>query len=70
MAILLDDSNSEYFSDVFPIFYKNKLQKAGGASQRNCYRSAIDNSLRNNQVKAVSLMIDYIVKYQNSFVSS
>lgn len=70
MAILLDDSNSEYFSDVFPIFYKNKLQKAGGASQRYCYRSAIDNSLRNNQVRAVSLMIDYIVKYQNSFVSS
>ena len=32
--------------------------------------NAIDNALNNNQVKAVNLLLDYIVKYQNNFVSS
>jgi hypothetical protein len=34
------------------------------------YRSAIDNALRNNQVRAIDLIIDYLVKYQNTYTSS
>jgi hypothetical protein len=36
----------------------------------NYYTNAVDNALKNNQVKAVNLLINYIVKYQNNFVSS
>ena len=39
-------------------------------SNKYFYRSAIDNALRNGQVRAVVLMIDYIVKYQNNYSSS
>jgi hypothetical protein len=69
MKSLLDDKHSHYFSDEFPIFYKNKIPKPGNRNQF-FYRSAIDSSLKNNQVGAVSLMIDYIVRYQNNYVSS
>jgi hypothetical protein len=34
------------------------------------YTNAIDNALKNNQVQAVNLLLNYIVKYQNNFVSS
>lgn len=54
---LLDDKNKEYFNDKYPVFYKNE----DGSS-------AIDSALDNNQIRSVNLMIDYIVKYQNSFV--
>lgn len=67
MGHLLNEKNDSFFSEKFPIFYKNKIKKGEG---KYFYRSAIDRSLRCNQVRAVSLMIDYIVKYQNSFVSS
>jgi len=56
MNRLLSDSNSEYFNDEFPVFYKNE----DGTS-------AIDTALDNNQVNSVNLMIDYIVKYQNNY---
>ena len=32
-------------------------------------RAILDNALKNNQVKAVNLMIDYIIKYQDNLVS-
>lgn len=69
MESLLHDDHSSYFSSEFPIFYKNKIPKPGNRKQF-FYRSAIDSSLKNNQVGAVGLMIDYIVKYQNNYVSS
>jgi len=51
------------------VFYKAKIAKKNNA--KNFYfHTAIDNALKNNQVKAVNLMLDYIVKYQNNFVSS
>lgn len=50
MAALLSDKHSIYFSEEFPIFYKNKICKA---KDKYFYRSAIDNALRNNQVGAV-----------------
>ena len=34
------------------------------------YTSAIDIALKNDQIKAIGLLIDYIVKYQNNYVSS
>ena len=70
MEFLLQDQFSEYFSKEYPIFYKNKIQKGNWKDQRFFYRSAIDNALRNNQVKAVQIMCDYIVKYQNNFASA
>lgn len=68
MKILLDEKYENYFSEDFPIFYKNKIAKYGS---RNTYyfRSALDNALRNNQVGAVECIIGYIVKFQNNYVS-
>ena len=34
------------------------------------YRNAIDNALRNNQVGSVKTIIDYVVKYQNNYISA
>lgn len=56
MRSLLDKKNKKYFDDEFPLFYKN----AGGSS-------AIDTALEKNQIRSLNLMIDYIVKYQNSY---
>lgn len=43
-----------------------------GGKVINVYRiyTAIDIAMENNQIRAVGLMIDHIVKYQNNFVSS
>jgi hypothetical protein len=71
MAHLLDDKNNEFFSDKFPIFYRNKISKNGKHDgDAYYYISAIDRALRSNQVKAVESMVDYIVQYQNNYVSS
>ena len=67
MAALLSEKNEDHFDAEFPIFYRNKISKGSG---KYFYRSAIDSALRNNQVKAVSLMIEYIIKYQNNYTSS
>ena len=69
MSTLLGDHNAEYFSEEYPIIYKNKIQKSNN-KKKFFYRSAIDSALRNNQIRAVSCIIDYIVKYQNNYVSS
>lgn len=80
MRYLLQDKFDDYFTAEFPIFYKNKIQKGSSmayddprynsTNNQYFYRSAIDNALRNNQVRAVSYIINYIVKYQNNFSSS
>lgn len=69
MSQLLNDKNAKYFQSDFPLFYKNKIQKSNN-KKKFFYRSAIDSALRNNQIRAVSCIIDYIVKYQNNYVSS
>ena len=46
MDHLLNDSNSEYFDAMYPIFYKNKIPKKKGHDYY--YRNAIDNAIRNN----------------------
>jgi|TARA_B110000305_G_C19407318_1_gene623476 hypothetical protein len=68
MECLLRDENSEYFSEEYPIIYKNKIRKKTGKDFY--YISALDAALKNNQVKAVNKMIEYVVKYQNNYVSS
>ena len=67
VSYLLDDCYKEYFDEKYPLFYKTKFKKRKGGY---CYRSAIDNALRVNQITAVNLIIAYIVKYQNNFLSS
>ena len=79
MGYLLDDKFDEYFTEETPIFYKQKIQKGKivhyddvsqyHVNNKYFYRSAIDNALRNNQIRAVSLMIEYIQKYQNNYSS-
>jgi len=59
IASLLSDKNHDYFNDKFPVFYKNEDQ-----------RSAIDVSLEMNQIRSVNQMINYICKFQNSYVYS
>ena len=68
MKVLLGEHNSQYFSEQYPIIYKNKIPKKTG--KEYYYRTAIDNALRNNQVESVNLLVKYIVTYQNNFVSS
>lgn len=70
LEYLLHDRFEEQFSSQYPIFYRNKIQKGKVYSYhgQDCgnnyfYRSAIDNALKNNQIRAINLMIDYIVKY-------
>lgn len=69
MAALLGEENKEYFTDDFPIFYLNKINKSG-SSTKYFYRTAIDRALKANQVRAVQLMIDYVIKNQNNYTAS
>lgn len=68
IEVLLNPDNEIYFDDKSPIIYKMKMTKKNRVN-KYYYNSAIDIALKNNQVKAGSLMLDYIVKYQNNFVS-
>lgn len=70
MGYLLDDNFAKHFSSEFPLFYKNKIQKGPSKDNRYFYRSAVDSALRNNQIRAVQIIIEYVVKYQSNFVSS
>ena len=69
MSYLLDPVFSEHFSSDYPLFYRNKYQKGKGKDVKYFYRSAIDSALKNNQVRAVELIIKYIEDYQNKFES-
>ena len=68
MEYLLHDRNQIYFSEKYPIIYRNKLLKKDG--KKYYYTNAIENALKNQQINSVGLLIKYIVKYQNTFVSS
>lgn len=67
MSSLLSESNSRFFTEEYPLIYKNKIFKR---KEKYFFRNAIDRALKANQIRAVSVMIDYIVKFQNSYVSS
>ena len=64
MEFLLDDGFGEHFSARYPIFFKNKVRK--GASDAYYYRNAIQNAYKNNQVRAVDIILNYMIKYQNN----
>jgi len=70
MEYLLSDNFSSYYSSEYPIFYKNKIQKGKITDGKSYYRNAIDNALRNNQIKAVTSIINYIINYQDNYASS
>ena len=62
MTCLLDDKNKKFFQEKFPIFYRNKIQKSNNKNAY-FYRSAIDVALKNNQIRAVSAIIKYVITY-------
>lgn len=66
---LLNKDKSQYFNEKFPIIYKNKMAKKNN-STKFCYRSAIDQAMKSNQHFALDAMINYIVTYQNNYISS
>jgi hypothetical protein len=61
MKYLLDKKFERFFSEEYPIIYKNKMLKKNG--KEYYYTNAIENALKNNQVHAVNLLINYIVKF-------
>ena len=46
MEFLLKDEFSDFFSDKYPLFYKNKICK--GTDGQYFYRNAVQNALKNN----------------------
>jgi len=69
LSFLLNDSNSALFSEEYPIFYKNKNIKGRYQKDKYCYRNAIDIAIKYDQSRAVGAIINYLVKYQNSYIS-
>lgn len=52
------------FNRKHPIFYKMRHEFDDGSE---IVLSALDIALENNQIRALNLMISYIIEYQNSF---
>jgi hypothetical protein len=65
---LLHDDNFKYYDPKYPIIYKYKIFSNTGKG--SFISNALDNALRANQIRAIDLIVDYIVKHQNNFVSS
>ena len=65
IKFLLDDKFSIYYQEEYPIFYTNMHQTDNTKTQ-----NAIDVAIMNNQIKAVSLIIKHVIKYQNDYTSS
>ena len=61
MGILLHEDRSEYFSEDYPIFYRNMH----GEKAMN----AIDVALNSNQLQSIDRIIDHVVNYQNTYIS-
>ena len=58
IKILLSEKNSRFFSIKYPLFYCNEVKDSKGNIN---YQSAIDISLDANQIRATSLIIEYII---------
>jgi hypothetical protein len=67
IKILLDDKNQHLFKPKYPLFYNYKHTDLRGDVK---YQSAIDIALEANQIRAITLIIEYIIKYQNSHIFS
>ena len=68
ISSILDEKYEEYFPSEFPLFYMNKMVKKNGNGF--FMQNAIDLALKSNQIRAVNTIKNYIVKYQNNYVSS
>ena len=66
---IIGEHNDEFFTDEYPVFYRNKVAKKNNPN-KFFFRSAIDTAMKNNQVQAVHYMIDYIIRFQDNYVSS
>ena len=64
---LLTPHNIERIDTSYTVFYKI-FQWGDLGSKAIEIMTAIDISLKNNQIQALNLIIDYIVKNQNSYV--
>ena len=68
IKILLDDKNQHLFKPKYPLFYNYKHTDLRGDVK---YQSAIDiafktpktQALEANQIRAITLIIEYIIKY-------
>ena len=73
IAALLNEKHQCLFQKEFPIIYKLSTAKieCDMVFAHDCSKkSAIDTALQNNQVRAITIMLEYIIKYQNSYVHS
>lgn len=64
--LLQDVSNSEQYSSTYPMFYK--MQQTKGLETR--IFTPVSLALENNQIVALNRMIEYVVKYQNTYAFS
>ena len=71
---MLSEDFVDYFKSEYPIIYKNKnthyVQKQKKKIPVYTYYNAIDVAMQNNQIRAVSIIIDHVIKYQDNFVSA
>lgn len=67
---LLGDQFQHLFTEEYPIFYRNKIQKGPVKNGKFFYRNAIETAVRLDQTRAVEAIINYLVKYQNNFITS
>jgi acyl-CoA thioesterase len=68
MKILLGSIGASH-DPTYPLLYKNKIPKVTKKGKYSV-KSPLQTALDNNQVRAVEVMIEYIVKYQNDPTSS
>jgi hypothetical protein len=70
---LLSEKYLGFQDKEYPLIYKNKKQavriEGGKKITKNTYYSALDVALDNNQIRAIEIMIKYIIEYQNNYVS-
>ena len=68
LTYMLGDQFSEYFQSEYPLIYRNRLQKQkkvrnSSSEPKSYYRTAVDHAIKNNQSRAMEVLIDYISKF-------
>ena len=69
MIYLLSDKQAKFFDPNYPVFYQNKHNRGSFEKPKYYFRNSVDIALENNQTRAVSAILDYIIKYQNNYIS-
>lgn len=72
---LLSNQHKQLFDTEYPVIYKTQIRKKLANKPRAnqdvyYYNSAIDIAIKNEQARGLSTMIDYIINFQNSYISS